>query len=68
MMLSLARGSEGDHWALIRARMLRETEIFLEDGLQHPERYLRIPAVPVGSAPFPRGFADAFWSQILATS
>ena len=68
MILSSGHGPESDYWTLIRARMLRETEAFLEDGLQHPEQYRRIPAIPVGSASFPRGFADAFWSQLLATS
>jgi hypothetical protein len=68
MILPLARGPEGDYWASIRARMLRETEVFLEEGLRHPEQYRRIPAIPVGNGRFPRGFADAFWSQLLATS
>jgi hypothetical protein len=68
MILPLGRASEGEYWALLRARMLRETEAFLEEGLRHAEQYRRIPAVPVGKAPFPRGFADAFWSQLLATS
>lgn len=68
MILPSGRGTESDYWTAIRARMLRETEMFLEDGLRHPEQYRRIPAVPVGKGPFPRGFADAFWSQMLATS
>lgn len=57
-----------ESWAVLRARMLRETEVFLEEGLQHPERAIIIPAVPVGKARFPRGFAHLFWSQVLATS
>lgn len=52
----------------MRARMLRETEAFLEHGLMHPGSHIRIPAVRVGTAVFPRGFGDAFWSQVLATS
>lgn len=68
MILPLGRAPDGDYWTMIRARMLRETEAFLEDGLRRPEQYRRIPAVPVGSARFPHGFADAFWAQLLATS
>jgi hypothetical protein len=68
MIVPLGRGSQADNWTAIRARILRETEVFLEEGLRHPERHLRIPAIPVDRTPFPRGFADAFWSQVLATS
>jgi hypothetical protein len=68
MILPFGPASEGEYWDVIRARMRRETEAFLEAGLRHPEQYRRIPAVPVGTARFPRGFADAFWSQLLATS
>ncbi|HOB74017.1 MAG TPA: hypothetical protein PKG54_05770 [Phycisphaerae bacterium] len=68
MILPLGRGSEVEDWAAIRQRMLRETEAFLEEGLRHPDRYRRIPAIPVGSGEFPRGFGDVFWSQMLATS
>ncbi len=68
MILPLERTSDPQTWVVMRARMIRETEVFLEDALRHPERYRRIPAVPVGRASFPRGFPDAFWSQVLATS
>lgn len=67
MILPLRRRSESD-WEVIRARMLRETEAFLEEGLRRPEQYRRIPAIPVGTGTFPKGFADVFWSQVLATS
>jgi len=53
---------------MLRARMMRETESCLNDALEHPEKYPRIPAIRVGSGSFPRGLADAFWSQVLATS
>ena len=57
-----------ESWAAIRARMLRETERFLEEALRHPERQVVIPAVPLGSGCFPRGFAQAFWAQVLGAS
>ena len=61
-------GKRPTEWKMIRDRMIRETESFLEEGLRHPERQLRIPAIPVGSGQFMRGMSDAFWSQVLATS
>ena len=49
------------------ARMIRETQEYIEEGLRHPERRVRIPAIPVGRGSFARGFAQVFWSQILGT-
>ncbi|GMU24668.1 MAG: hypothetical protein AMXMBFR13_47410 [Phycisphaerae bacterium] len=66
MILSLRRKNES--WEAIRARMLRETESFLEHGLRRPDAFRRIPAIRVGTGRFPRGFSDTFWSQVLATS
>lgn len=57
-----------DSWQVMRARMLRETERFLEDGLRRPEQHLMIPAIRVGGGRFPRGYAHLFWSQVLGTS
>ena len=57
-----------ESWVVIQARMIRETELFLEEGLRHPERYMIIPAMPVGTGRFPRGWANEFWSRILASS
>jgi hypothetical protein len=57
-----------ESWQIMQRRMLRETEAFLEDALRHPERQVRIPAVPVGRGKFPRGMADAFWAMILGAS
>jgi hypothetical protein len=62
------RTPRSESWVMIRARMLRETELFLEEGLREPDKQLRIPAIPVGSGAFPRGFADVFWSQVLGSS
>jgi len=57
-----------ESWAVLRRRMLRETEAFLEDALRHPGRQVVIPAIPVGQAAFPRGYAQLFWSQVLGAS
>lgn len=57
-----------ESWEVIRARMMRETEYFLEEGLRHPERLRWIPVIPVGTGAFTQRFASAFWSQVLATS
>lgn len=57
-----------ESWVMIRRRMLRETEAFLDDALGHPERQIRIPVVRAGEAEFAHGFACLFWSQILGSS
>ena len=61
------RRHRSETWLLIRARMIRETQEYIEGGLRHPERWVRIPAVPVGKGSFARGFAQVFWSQVLGT-
>jgi len=55
-------------WEDLRRRMLRETEVFLEEGLASPDRQVVIPVVRVGEAEFVRGFADLFWAGILGSS
>jgi len=62
------RNRPWESWMAIRSRMIRETERFLEDALRHPERQVVIPAVRLGGGSFPRGFAQAFWSQVLGSS
>jgi hypothetical protein len=57
-----------ESWTVIRARMLHETEVFLEAALRSPDRQVVIPAIPVGRGQFRRGFADLFWAQVLGTS
>ena len=57
-----------ESWLAIRARMLKETETFLEDGLRSSDQHPRIPAIPVGSGTFVRGLAEVFWAQVLGSS
>jgi hypothetical protein len=57
-----------ESWVIIQARMIRETELFLEEGLRCPGQHATIPAIPVGTGQFPRGWANEFWSRILASS
>jgi len=54
-----------EDWETIRRRMLRETEEYLAEGLEHPERRIRIPAHPVGCGSFSRAFSIAFWKSVL---
>lgn len=61
------RQNQLETWAIIQARMVRETQEFIENGLRHPEQRIRIPAIPVGQGRFARGFAQVFWSQMLGT-
>lgn len=67
MMLSPFRG-RFESWIVIRARMLRETEVFIEEALRRPEQQIRIPTLKVGSGTFSRTFAQMFWSQVLGAS
>lgn len=62
------RRTRWNEWEHMRRRMLRETEVFLEEGLRHPEKHLRIPAIAVGEGEFLRGYADIFWSSVLGSS
>ncbi|UCD29040.1 MAG: hypothetical protein JSV03_00725 [Planctomycetota bacterium] len=57
-----------ESWAVIQARMIRETEVYLEEALRDPEQQIVIPAIPVGSGRFPRGYAHEFWARVLGTS
>ena len=60
---------DAERWAILRRHMIQETEMFLEDGLLHPERHVVIPARKVGTGGgWSPMFASVFWSQVLATS
>jgi len=61
-------GKKLESWEILRRRMLRETEAFLEKGLYESDHQVQIPAVRVGEANFTRGFADLFWARILESS
>ena len=68
MILPLERRAHSADWEVIRARMLRETELFLAEGLGQPERHRRIPAIRWGESRFARGFVAVFWLQMLAST
>lgn len=55
-------------WAVLRRRMIQETESFINDGLVNPEHAIYIPRREVGTGGWSVAFASVFWSQILATS
>lgn len=55
-------------WAVLRRRMIQETEEFIKDGLLHPEHSVYIPRREVGTGGFSVAFASVFWSQLLASS
>lgn len=57
-----------ESWAVIRARMLRETERFIEEALRCPEKQIHIPCIKAGTGSFSRVFANLFWAQILGAS
>lgn len=62
------RRSNEEYWAILAQRMLRDTEVFLEEGLRCPERCIWIPTREVGAGGWSVSFASVFWSQVLATS
>ena len=47
------------------ARIIAETEAFLNECLRHPELIIRIPIIRVGHGEFPRSLTLAFWEPIL---
>jgi hypothetical protein len=55
-------------WTVIRRRMIAETEVFLQEGLEHPEQHIWIPAKPVGAESWPPAVAAVFWAQLLPSS
>lgn len=55
-------------WAVLRRRMIQETEVFLDHAMRHPERHFVIPTMEVGRGGWSVAFASTFWSQVLATS
>lgn len=54
-----------ESWEQLRARLIAETSQFLTDCLRHPERAVRIPTIPAGTAEFPPSLSEAFWKPIL---
>lgn len=66
--MQLPRVPSAESWTALRRRMLRETEIFLEEGLRRGDAQYVIPAIRVGAGTFPAGLAEAFWSRVLGTS
>jgi hypothetical protein len=50
---------------LMAFRAIQETEAFLAECLEHPERAVRIPRVRFGAGTFPPGLAAAFWKEVL---
>lgn len=52
-------------WEELRTRIIAETEVYLNEALQHPELAVRIPMIPAGSGRFPPSLTRAFWEQVL---
>jgi hypothetical protein len=56
-----------DNWDQHRREMLRETELFIEYGLAHPDEAMGIPAKRVGERAVPQAVSDWFWSSALTS-
>jgi len=52
-------------WEHTRREMIAETEVFINDALDHPDHAVIIPTIPVGSGCFPKGMASYFWHRVL---
>ena len=48
-----------------RARMIAETNAFIEWGLQHPEQVRWIPKHPAGHGSFSEQLKTLFWNLVL---
>jgi len=61
----LLRRAKDEAYAVLRRRIIRETEAALLYGLLVPDRNPRIPTAEVGTARFHPAFARAWWSRVL---
>ncbi len=52
-------------WAMIRKKMISQTEEFLNEALANPELSVVIPTIPVGSGCFPKSMSYYFWARVL---
>lgn len=57
-----------ESWRAVRRRILSETGLFLERGLEDRSWGPRIPSIPVGKGSFSKVFSSRFWHQILFES
>jgi len=57
-----------DDWRMLHWRMIAETSLYLEKGMQSDSWGVRIPRVPVGQGGFTRVFSVQFWQQVLFES
>lgn len=59
------RKQRDETWEETRARIIGETEAFLNEALRYPELATRIPTIQAGTGHFPRSLARAFWDRVL---
>jgi hypothetical protein len=57
-----------DDWRILRWRMIAETSLYLDKGLETDSWGVRIPCIPVGRGSFTRIFSRQFWQQVLFES
>ena len=58
-------GYSYDKWRRLHQKLVHETSEYLTYYMQHPEKWIDIPAVPVGMGVFSPGFAERFWKHVL---
>ncbi|MFP4107197.1 MAG: hypothetical protein ACLFVU_14085 [Phycisphaerae bacterium] len=62
----MLKNASNESWEEYRARMIAETERFIEWGLRHPDEVIEIPSKPASQGDFPQQVGNWFWSVALA--
>ncbi len=62
----MGRAASSETWQAYRRRMIRETEVFIEWGLKHPDEVVEIPVKPAEDGGFPRQMGEWFWGVVLS--
>jgi len=57
--------ARNETWPEYRRRLIRETELFIEWGLAHPDEVMGIPVKRAGGGGFPRAVGQWFWDVAL---
>ena len=58
--------SRHETWEQYRRRIIREAEVYIEWGLNHPEETIPLPMKPAGDGGFPAQVGRWFWDTVLS--
>ncbi|MFW6133829.1 MAG: hypothetical protein ACOC8F_08025 [Planctomycetota bacterium] len=57
-----------ESWQAYRRKMIRQTEVFIEYYLRHPEEVIPIPVKPARDGAFPAAVGRWFWNTVLRSN